>query len=96
MGDPTTRPAAWSWFVQHRAAVLDRLPGLSQRGLVQLGNSFCSSAERQMFDTQVGAGLRKLNGGEIEVARTLERIDNCSALRAKTGSSIKATLADGS
>jgi len=96
MGDPTTRPAAWSWFVKHRAAVLDRLPGLSQRGLVQLGNSFCSSAERQMFDTQVGAGLRKLNGGEIEVARTLERIDNCSALRAKTGSSIKATLADGS
>jgi hypothetical protein len=45
-----------------------------------------------MFDTQVGAGLRKLNGGEIAVDRTLERIDDCSALREKTGSSIKTTL----
>jgi aminopeptidase N len=91
-GDPTTRPAAWSWFVEHRETVLGRLPAMFQGFLAQLGNSFCSSAERQMFDTQVGAGLRKLNGGEIAVDRTLERIDDCSALREKTGSSIKTTL----
>jgi aminopeptidase N len=92
MGDPTTRPAAWNWFVEHREAVLGRMPAVFQSAFAQLGDAFCSSAEQQMFDTQVGAALRKLNGGEIAVGRTLERIDNCSALREKTGGSIETTL----
>jgi peptidase M1-like protein/ERAP1-like protein len=92
MQDPVTRPAAWSWFVEHHDAVLGRVPAMFQSFLSQLGNSFCNPAERQAFNTEVGTGIRKLNGGEIEVDRTLERIDDCYALRENTGSSIRATL----
>jgi aminopeptidase N len=92
MASPATRPGAWSWLGAHEAAVLARTPAMFQSIYAQVGDNFCSSAERQSFDATLGEKLRASNGGEIAVARTLESIENCSALRAALGDSIRTTL----
>ena len=92
MASPATRAQAWSWLVAHRDASLARMPAMFQSFYAQLGESFCSSAERQSFETGLGNKLRTLNGGEIAVSRALESIENCSALRAAVGDSMRTTL----
>jgi len=92
IANPATRAPAWSWLVAHQDASLARMPAMFQSFYAQVGESFCSAAERQSFDTTFGKRLRTLNGGEIAVARALESIENCSALRAALGDSIRTTL----
>lgn len=93
VNNPRTSEASWSWFTAHQDAVINRIPAMFQSFVAQVGAQFCSPAERQAFDRQVGARIRSLSGGEIAVNRTLEQIDNCSALRAYAGTSINTTLA---
>ncbi|HXY96926.1 MAG TPA: M1 family metallopeptidase [Steroidobacteraceae bacterium] len=92
MTSPSTRAQAWSWLGTHQAALLARVPVFFQYLLADVGNSFCSAAERQSFETVLGNKLRGLNGGEIAVARVIESIDDCAALRAALGDSIRTTL----
>jgi hypothetical protein len=93
MKNPATRAAAWSWLAAHQDAALGREPADFQYDFAGMGDNFCSAAERQAFASGLGAKLRGLNGGEIAVARTLENIDDCTALRAALGGSIRTTLA---
>lgn len=46
-----------------------------------------------MIDAELATKLRSENGGAIAVDRTLERNDDCIALREKTGQAIHTTLA---
>jgi hypothetical protein len=93
MNDPATRSRAWRWLEAHRDAVVERVPGEFQGVLASLGDSFCSADERQQFERTLGARLRAVSGGELAVGRTLERIDNCVALRVATGDALRTALA---
>ena len=57
-----------------------------------VGNSFCNPEARRSFDTVLGARLRPTSGGEVQVDRALETIDNCIALRAALVDSIRKTM----
>ena len=93
MQHPATRDTAWGWLTAHRDAAFDRMPAMFQGEFAQLGASFCSPADRQAFQTVLGARLSHASGGELELQRVLERIDNCTALKQATGGTIGATLA---
>jgi aminopeptidase N len=90
---PATRDAAWSWLAAHRDAAVDRLPAIFQSWTAGLGASFCSPTERRAFEDLLAARLRRASGGELELRRTLERIDHCIALRQASGDALQATLA---
>ncbi len=92
MRGPATRTQAWSWLGAHEAPAVGRLSAMFQFLYANVGNSFCSPAERQSFETVLGAKMRALNGGELAVGRVLEGIDDCSALRTALGDSIHTTL----
>jgi len=92
MMNPRTRDSAWSWLGAHEAAAVGRMPAMFQRLYASVGNAFCSSAQRQSFESVLGGKLRSLNGGDIAVGRVLESIEDCSALHASLGNSIATTL----
>jgi aminopeptidase N len=93
MNNPVTRQAAWQWFNTNQEAVLARVPAMSQFFLAQLGDPLCSKAERAQFDAALGDRLLKVSGGELQVGRTRETIDDCAALKEKLAPELKATLA---
>ena len=93
LANPATRDGAWHWLEAHRDAMIERVPAFFQSRIAALGRSFCTAAGRADFESTLGARLRPVSGGEIAVARALERIDDCIALRAAVGGTIEATLA---
>ena len=92
MDDPGTRDGAWKWFAAHRDAALARVPAMFQSFYAGVGNAFCSTEGRQSFNTVLGERLRSASGGEVQVDRALEGINDCVALRAAVGDSIRSTL----
>ncbi len=92
VANPVLRDDTWRWLAAHREAVIGRVPAMFQGFLAGLGAGFCSAPGRQQFDEVLGTRLRSVSGGEIAVARTLEQIDDCLALRAAVGSSLEAAL----
>jgi aminopeptidase N len=92
MANPVTRPATWSWLSANREPLLDRVPTFSQSYAARLGMHLCSPAERQQFDAVLGARLSKASGGELEVGRTRETIDDCIALRSAVGPQLQSAL----
>jgi len=93
MAHPATRATAWGWIAAHRDLVFDRVPPMFQGALAGLGATFCSPAGRAAFEAELGARLLRASGGELALRRTLERIDNCAALKQATGDAVRATLA---
>jgi hypothetical protein len=87
-----THDSAWRWFGTHRDAEIARVPAMFQSRFANVGGSFCSTEGRQSFNTVLGERLRPTSGGEVEVDRALEGIDDCVALRAAVGGSIRTTL----
>jgi len=92
MADPNTREAAWTWLGAHRDAALARVPAMFQSFYADVGSAFCSTEGRHSFNTVLGERLRSTSGGEVQVDRALEGIDDCVALRAAVGDSIRRTL----
>jgi aminopeptidase N len=93
MAEPATRPATWSWLTANRDALLARVPGMFQFYLARLGTHLCTPAEREQFDGVLGDRLSKASGGELEVGRTREAIDDCIALRRAVGPQLQSALA---
>jgi aminopeptidase N len=93
MNDPVTRQATWNWVDTNQEAVLARVPAMFQFFLAQLGDPFCSKAERAQFDAVLGERLSKVSGGELQVGRTRETIDDCAALKEKVAPELKTVLA---
>ena len=92
VNNPRSREPAWKWFGDHRDAELARVPAMFQGFLAAVGNPFCTAEGRQSFDTVLGARLRSTSGGDVQVDRVLESIDDCIALRAAVADSIESTL----
>jgi hypothetical protein len=69
MMNPYTREAAWQRLGAHKDAAIGPLPAAFQSSYAGVGNGFCSAAKGQSFDSVLGARLRTLNGGELEVDR---------------------------
>ncbi|HXY75320.1 MAG TPA: M1 family metallopeptidase [Steroidobacteraceae bacterium] len=90
--NPYAREGAWSWIGTNREALLARMPDFFKARLANAGGSFCSSEERQRFNQVLGERLRGAQGGQLAVDRVTEAIDDCIALRAAVGDSIKTTL----
>jgi hypothetical protein len=57
-----------------------------------LGDPFCSKAERAQFDSVLGERLSKVSGGELQVGRTRETIDDCAALKEKVAPELQSAL----
>ena len=92
MNNPVTRQPTWQWFSTNQDAVLARVPGMFQSFLARLGDPLCSKAERAQFDSVLGDRLLKASGGELQVGRARETIDDCAALKEKLAPELKATL----
>jgi aminopeptidase N len=92
MTNPVTRQATWQWFSTNQDAVLARVPGMFQSFLAQLGDPLCSKAERAQFDSVLGDRLLKASGGELQVGRTRETIDDCAALKQKVAPELQSAL----
>jgi hypothetical protein len=92
VANPEIRDDTWRWLALHREAVIGRVPAMFQGFLADLGAGFCTAAGRQQFNDVLGTRLRGVSGGEIAVDRTLERIDDCMALRSAVGGAVEATL----
>jgi len=95
MQNPITRQAAWSWLEAHRDAFFGRVPGEFLFYFAELGNPLCSKAERAQFDTLLAGRLAGTTGGELEVARVQETIDDCIALRQAVAPQLEAALVSG-
>ncbi|HTD11878.1 MAG TPA: M1 family aminopeptidase [Steroidobacteraceae bacterium] len=92
MRNPVTRQATWQWLGTNQEALFARVPGMFQFFLAQLGDPFCSKAERARFDSVLGERLSKVSGGELQVGRTRETIDDCAALKDKLAPELRAAL----
>ena len=93
VNNPRTRVAAWSWLTANRDAVLERVPAFAQSFLARVGEHMCSPAERESFDSVLGSRLSAVSGGELEVGRVRETIDNCIALKHAVGPQLQTALA---
>jgi aminopeptidase N len=93
VNNPRTRTAAWSWLTVHRDAVLERVPAFAQSFLAQIGEHLCSPAERERFDSVLGSRLSGVSGGELEVGRVRETIEDCIALKQVVAPQLQTALA---
>jgi len=73
--------------------VLERVPAFAQSFLARVGEHMCSPAERESFDSVLGSRLSAVSGGELEVGRVRETIDNCIALKHAVGPQLQTALA---
>jgi hypothetical protein len=79
--NPVTRPAAWTWLDEQQSAVAAKLPEwFGPQFLAQLGESFCSAAERDAFQAALASRIATV--AEIAYRRAVARIDVCTAIRA--------------
>jgi aminopeptidase N len=87
-----TRNGAWSWYRENFETLMKRLPGFARPYAFEPPGSFCDSAHRAEVEKFLAPEVRKLGAGELELARTLERIDLCVALKQAHAKDIAAAL----
>jgi aminopeptidase N len=91
---PELRAETWAWLRDNFETVTHRLPGFAQAATFQFPDGFCDSAHRKELETFLTPKTRELGMGELELARTLERIDLCVAQREGHAADIRAALGD--
>jgi alanyl aminopeptidase len=89
---PLTRNDAWDWYQQNVDTLLHRLPGFARSSTFAPMGYFCDSAHRASVERLLTPKMRELGEGELELARALEQIDLCVALRNAHSADIAATL----
>jgi alanyl aminopeptidase len=93
---PQIRRLRWEFVKQNFDALIARLPaqGGFQLGarLPDVGNVFCSSGDARELEQFFGERVKKFNGGEQNLAETLEGIRLCSALKNAQQESVSAFL----
>jgi aminopeptidase N len=90
---PQTRNDAWTWYQQNISALFERLPGYARAYTFDVMGSFCDPAQRASVDRFLTPKMRELREGELELARALESIDLCVALKNAHSRDIAAALA---
>ena len=83
LGAPDTRAEAWGWMQQNFDALGARLPGFVKPFIFQMLQSFCDPQSREQVKAFGEGKARQIGTGELEVARAVEAIDLCVALKAQ-------------
>lgn len=78
---PVARDGAWVWFRQNLDRVLKRFPSYAQVYALTEPETFCDAPHRASVAQVLTPKVRELGMGELELARTLESIDLCVALK---------------
>ena len=89
---PVTRNDAWTWYQQNVDTLLHRLPGFARSSTFGPMGYFCDSAHRANVEQFLTPKMRELGEGELELARALEKIDLCVALKNAHSADIAAAL----
>ena len=90
---PVTREDAWTWYQQNMRMLLDRLPGFARTATFDPVGAFCDAPHRASVEQFLTPKVRELGTGELELARALESIDLCVALKKSHSRDIAAALA---
>jgi hypothetical protein len=88
----STRDGAWAWYRENFETLMKRLPGFARPYAFESPGNFCDSVHRAEVEKFLAPEVRKFGAGELELARTLERIDLCVALRQAHAKDINAAL----
>jgi aminopeptidase N len=89
---PQTRNVAWTWYQQNVNALFERLPAYARAYTFDVTGSFCDPAQRAGVDRFLTPRMRELGEGQLELARALESIDLCVALKKAHERDIAAAL----
>jgi alanyl aminopeptidase len=89
---PEVRAGAWEFFKGHYDAVVARLPPEVLGGLPAYASGFCDTARRKEVEEFFAPRLANLPGGPRNLAKTLERIDQCTAFRSAAEPQVRAFL----
>jgi aminopeptidase N len=89
---PLTRNDTWTWYQQNADALLRQLPSYASAMTFGALGSFCEPAQRAGVEEFVTPRMRKLGEGELELARALEQIDLCVALKSAHKADITTAL----
>lgn len=76
-----TRPAALAWMNANAQALLARIPPEQQSQLMKWADGACTLRERAQFVALWEARAAGVDGGPRHYRQSLEKIDNCLALR---------------
>jgi alanyl aminopeptidase len=93
IGDPLAAEPAYAFMKEHFDAMLERLPGEWLGRLPRVVEPFCDEARRADAEAFFKPRAEKLPGGPRNVAKAVEKIHLCSALRAAQEKSLGAFLA---
>ncbi|MEJ7728501.1 MAG: M1 family metallopeptidase [Polyangiaceae bacterium] len=83
LAEPTTREAAWKYFVENVDAILARLSPARAAGVISVAAVFCDRARADEVERVLGPRWTQLEGGARNLAATLETIRICAARRDK-------------
>jgi aminopeptidase N len=90
---PVTRDETWTWYQQNIRMLFDRLPGFARTATFDPVSVFCDAPHRASVEQYLTPKVRELGTGELELARALESIDLCVALKKSHSRDIATTLA---
>ncbi|TNE57345.1 MAG: M1 family peptidase [Alphaproteobacteria bacterium] len=84
MGNEDMRPMMLTWLAenQHMSQVARRLPVDDSRSIYLVGGAICSADERERFEATARADMDGILGAARALDQSLERIDQCMAIRA--------------
>jgi alanyl aminopeptidase len=90
---PAGRERMWAWLQTHFDAYAAALPAQGRPNLPGFARGFCDQAHHDAAQAFFAERIRAYEGGERNLAQTLEGIQLCTAYRAKQGESLRAFLA---
>jgi aminopeptidase N len=90
---PVTRNDAWTWYQQNADPLFRRLPSYARSVSFSPMGYFCDAAHRASVEQFLTPKMRELGEGELELARALEKIDLCVALKNAHKADIATALA---
>ncbi|MGF1457373.1 MAG: M1 family aminopeptidase [Alphaproteobacteria bacterium] len=71
----------WTWMQANFDAVAARLPSLYRSSIAEIGGSFCSPERKAEFTALIEANAEAIPGYKRSLAKAVESIDLCIALR---------------
>jgi alanyl aminopeptidase len=83
----------FAFVKEHDGALFPRLPEGVRGGLPGLGDGFCDEARRADVEAFFAKRVADMPGGPRNLAKTLERIHLCAALKEREAESLRAFLA---
>ncbi len=91
--DDVNRPVVLRWLVGNGPALMMRAPGEQQGFWPAFASGACTDAERTLFVSAFGARVAPLEAGTRKYRESLEKIDQCLALRRSQQAPLNAFLA---